>query len=98
MYLPFIAAEYKEKAHLYVNPSFGNVKYNKWAAMLQGRAVENGFYTTCVLHHFKDRKGNKGYAFAYDPYGNPLRLEKCLDEKKYTPIKLAVNKEFSSST
>ncbi|GEM_PF-7110487 len=82
MYLPFIAREYRERGtHLYVNPSYRNVKYNKWAAMLQGRALEGGFYVACVLHHDgagKGRGGSKGYALVYDPYGSPITFREGL--------------------
>ncbi|HDH07264.1 MAG TPA: hypothetical protein ENF87_02725, partial [Thermoproteales archaeon] len=85
MYIGFIFAHYEDKVDLYINPSYSNVKYNKWAAMLQGRALENRVYTVCTLHHDKCSGGGKGYVFGYDVLGNPVTLYNCNDDKRYKP-------------
>jgi len=84
MYVPFIFMYYKNKIDLYINPSYSNAKYNKWAAVLQGRAVENRMYTVCTLHYHCNRAG-KGFVFCYDMFGNPVFMHRCSSYNMYRP-------------
>ena len=58
-------------AHVWMNPSFNNVKDIKWSSILRLRAVENRFFSLCTLHD-NVQKRERTHPFAFSPDGNEL--------------------------
>ncbi|WP_420635318.1 nitrilase-related carbon-nitrogen hydrolase [Candidatus Palauibacter sp.] len=63
-------------ARVWVNPSFDNVKANKWSAVLRLRAVENRFFALCTLHD-NETKHARTRPFGFSPNGSELRARKA---------------------
>ena len=75
---PFMGYESLVGASLLVNLSARPVVPKKWGEVLQARAIENGAYVVCTMHGTEPdgstKQGNKAHVFAFDPFGEPLRL------------------------
>ncbi len=72
--LPRFLAE--RDARIWVNPSFDNVRANKWSAVLRLRAVENRFFALCTLHD-DETKHARTRPFAFSPDGSELRARRA---------------------
>ena len=60
-----------------VNPSSGEIQpshLKKWSTWLRARAIENGVPVVSTMYGWEDGPGRKGYAFAFDPFGDPIPL------------------------
>ncbi len=65
-------------AKIWINPSYDNVKDEKWNSILRLRAVENGFFSLCTLHNNlaptkKGRKRFPTHPFGFSPDGRELK-------------------------
>ncbi|WP_420635311.1 nitrilase-related carbon-nitrogen hydrolase [Candidatus Palauibacter sp.] len=66
----------KRGAHVWVNPSYENVRDIKWSSVLRLRAVENRFFALCTLHD-NVKKLNSTHPFAFSPDGRELSARKA---------------------
>ena len=65
----------KSGAHLWLNPSYDNVKDIKWSSVLRLRAVENRFFALCTLHDDMNKAATRPFAFS--PDGNELHAREA---------------------
>lgn len=77
-FAPLMGYERLAGSSVLLNISGTPVKRKKWGEVLQARAIENGAYVVCTMHGTGQdgsiNRGNHPHVFAYDPYGDPLRL------------------------
>ncbi|MXW50085.1 MAG: carbon-nitrogen hydrolase family protein [Gammaproteobacteria bacterium] len=63
-------------AHVWVNPSYDNVKDIKWSSILRLRAVENRVFSLCTLHHDVHKKTST-HPFGFAPDGRELHARQA---------------------
>jgi predicted amidohydrolase len=78
-------------AKIWINPSYDNVKEEKWSSILRLRAVENGVISLCTLHdNFAKKLRPRTHPFGFAPDGSEL--------KGYPPDKPEEAKRLSECT
>ena len=63
-------------AHVWVNPSYDNVRDIKWSSILRLRAVENRIFSLCTLHH-DVRRRTSTHPFGFAPNGRELHARRA---------------------
>lgn len=98
---PLMGLQGAAGADALVNLSASPVKRRKWGEILQSRAIENGAYAFCTMHGLREDgtrpHSNRGHAFAFDPYGDPIQMTQLSTNEVHSPFETEPDSIYTAS-